>query len=140
MQEIKMKYNMDEIENVARQFLHSTKGKYGFAFYGEMGVGKTTFITAVCKSLGTKDLVSSPTFAIVNEYADSEGKPIFHFDFYRIETAGELLDIGFYEYCEQEAFCFIEWPEKAEEVIPDDFISVRMEENSDGSRQLTFMI
>jgi tRNA threonylcarbamoyladenosine biosynthesis protein TsaE len=140
MEVIKLVYQLNELEEAAAQFLDYTSGRKKFSFYGDMGAGKTTFITALCEALGTNDLVGSPTFAIVNEYADADGEPIFHFDFYRIKEDSELLDIGFYDYCIQEAFCFIEWPEKAESIIPDDFVKVKVRVNPDNSRELSFRV
>ncbi|MBN1952550.1 MAG: tRNA (adenosine(37)-N6)-threonylcarbamoyltransferase complex ATPase subunit type 1 TsaE [Bacteroidales bacterium] len=140
MEEIKLVFQLDEIEEAVAQFLDFSSGNKKFAFYGEMGAGKTTFITALCAALGTDDLVSSPTFAIINEYADADGEPIFHFDFYRIKEASELLDIGFYDYCEQDAFCFIEWPEKAEGLIPEDFMKVSIDVDDDNSRVISFWL
>jgi tRNA threonylcarbamoyladenosine biosynthesis protein TsaE len=105
-----------------------------------MGVGKTTLITSICKNLGSDDLVSSPSFAIINEYSSENEVPIFHFDFYRIKKPAELLDIGFHEYCSMPAYCFIEWPENGESIIPDDFINVKMEERQGGRRYLSFQI
>lgn len=140
MQEVRLEFGLEEIESTASRFLALTKGSLHFAFYGDMGIGKTTFITALCKQLGTDDLVSSPTFAIVNEYACRQDIPIFHFDFYRIKAATELLDIGFYDYCREEAWCFIEWPDKAEEIIPDDFIAVNLSLLDRGKRQLRMTI
>jgi len=137
MQPLKLNFDKTGIERAAHKFLESTKGYRKFAFYGEMGAGKTTFITALCKALKTSDLVSSPTFAIVNEYALSSGDQVFHFDFYRIKSSGELLDIGFYDYCDLNAYCFIEWPEKAAEIIPEDFIDVQIQVNEDETRCIT---
>lgn len=138
MPEFQLTYTLKDITRTAKQFLKITKDYRHIAFYGDMGVGKTTFITAICKILGTEDLVSSPTFAIVNEYDTSTGLPVYHFDFYRIKSATELMDIGFEEYCDSEAFCFIEWPDKADEIIPDDFIKVKMKEMDDQKRILAF--
>jgi tRNA threonylcarbamoyladenosine biosynthesis protein TsaE len=136
MNDFRLEFNEDKIVLSARQFLANSQGKRHFAFYGPMGVGKTTFIKALCNELGTSDLVSSPSFAIINEYATFEKIPIYHFDFYRIKSAVELLDIGFDEYCRDDAYCFIEWPEKGEELLSDDFIKVTLAEKPDGSRML----
>lgn len=140
MQEFRLVYTLEDIDRTAKQFLHILQDKKHIAFYGEMGVGKTTFITAICSLLGAEDLVSSPTFAIVNEYETSTSIPIFHFDFYRIKSPIELMDIGFNEYCTSRAYCFIEWPDKAEEIIPDDFIKVKMEEVNERKRNLLFTL
>jgi tRNA threonylcarbamoyladenosine biosynthesis protein TsaE len=128
------------IDKAALQFLELTRGTKHFAFYGPMGVGKTTFIKALCRHLETDDLVSSPTFSIINEYLTKDGVPLFHFDFYRIKTQNELLDIGFDEYCEKDAYCFIEWPERGEDIIPDYFLHVSLEEMDDEKRALSFSI
>lgn len=138
MSDFRLVYTLADINRTARQFLQINSDKRHFAFYGDMGVGKTTFITAICNLLGTQDLVSSPTFAIVNEYNTAAGIPVYHFDFYRIKSAVELMDIGFEEYCISDAYCFIEWPDKADEIIPDDFIKVNMEESDDFKRILSF--
>ncbi len=140
MQNYTITFNAKHISDAAKKFIDLIDDNKHFAFYGKMGVGKTTFIKAICRLLGTADLVSSPTFAIVNEYSTHEGNPIYHIDFYRIKTSMELLDLGFYDYCTNDAYTFIEWPEKAEDVIPDDFIKASLEEESDGTRSLSFSL
>jgi tRNA threonylcarbamoyladenosine biosynthesis protein TsaE len=140
MKNIRFEYILNDMERAANQFLELTKGTKHFAFYGPMGVGKTTFITSLCGLLGTDDLVSSPTFSLINEYLTGDGISIFHFDFYRIKSKIELLDIGFDEYCRKEVYCFIEWPEKGEDIIPDDFLKVSIEEINDKKRVLSFSI
>ena len=105
--------NLNEINAVAREFLAALGGRTIIAFYGKMGVGKTTFIKAVCEELGVTDVINSPTFAIVNEYLAGDGSPVYHFDFYRIKRPEELFDIGFEEYVDSGALCFMEWPEQA---------------------------
>ena len=110
----------------------------GWAFYGRMGAGKTTFISAVCSVLGVGDEVASPTFTIVNEYRTSDGTPVFHFDFYRIEKLSEVLDIGYEEYLDSGGICLMEWPEKIEELLPEDVLRVSIVEEEDGSRTVTF--
>lgn len=138
MQELRLIYRLKGIERAAKQFLRLTKNKKHFAFYGDMGSGKTTFITTLCKLLESEDLVSSPTFSIINEYNTLKDEVIYHFDFYRIKSNEELMDIGFHEYCSDDAYCFIEWPEKGKELIPDDFIAVTILEQEDQSRLLKF--
>lgn len=138
MKNIQIVFQEDEIADSASKFLDLLKGDRHVAFYGPMGVGKTTFIKALCSVIGSTDPVSSPTFAIVNEYFTHDKRSIYHFDFYRIKTIIELLDIGFDEYCSNDAYCFIEWPERGEELLPDDFVKVTLAEQQDGSRVLTF--
>lgn len=125
----------EHLHEVARAFLAATEGKGTcFAFYAPMGAGKTTFIKAVCEELGVTDVITSPTFAIVNEYTDGEGQPIYHFDFYRIKRQEELLDMGADEYFYSGCRCFMEWPELVEEALPDDVVKVSITVEPDGSR------
>jgi tRNA threonylcarbamoyladenosine biosynthesis protein TsaE len=140
MKDIQLVFTVKQLDKVAHQFIKLTTGCRHIAFYGSMGSGKTTFITAICMRLGVDDLVSSPTFSIINEYSTNEGIPVYHFDFYRIKKEEELFDIGFEEYCDGDAYCFIEWPEKAEKLIPDDFIWVKIEEIENGKRCISFKI
>lgn len=130
--------NISCIEDAAREFLRQTQGVKVYAFYGRMGAGKTTFISAVCSVLGVGDEVASPTFTIVNEYRASDGTPVFHFDFYRIEKLSEVLDIGYEEYLDSGGLCLMEWPEKIEELLPEDALRVSIVEEEDGSRIVTF--
>ena len=129
--------NIDNIREAAREFIEHIGEHRVFAFYGEMGAGKTTFIKAICEELGVEDVITSPTFAIVNEYTSSDG-PIFHFDFYRIKTLEEVYDMGFEEYFYSGALCFMEWPELIEEVLPEDAVKVCIKEEEDGTRAILF--
>lgn len=119
-------------------FLKSTAPRKHFAFYGPMGVGKTTFIKALCHELGAGVTVTSPTFAIVNEYPANGGKMIYHFDFYRINRSEEVFDLGGEEYFYGDHYCFVEWPERAEMILPDDVVRVYLSEREDGARVLAF--
>ena len=128
---------LEEIEAAARQFVEAMGDNTVFAFYGKMGAGKTTFIKEVCKLLGVTDNITSPTFAIVNEYrSDIAGELIYHFDFYRIKKLEEVYDLGYEDYFYSVAVCFIEWPELIEELLPGNTIKVTIEEEADGARVL----
>jgi tRNA threonylcarbamoyladenosine biosynthesis protein TsaE len=140
MQDFQLTFTEKEINPTAKRFLSIINEYRHVAFYGEMGSGKTTFIRELCKVLDTIDLVSSPTFAIINEYATRNGLYIYHFDFYRIKSSVELLDIGFNDYCTDNAYCFIEWPDKAKEIIPDNFLNVKLQVSENDSRTLSFTL
>ena len=127
--------NLDTIREAAREFIQQMGESRVFAFYGKMGSGKTTFIKAVCEELGVKDVITSPTFAIVNEYAAPQAS-LYHFDFYRIKKLEEVYDMGYEEYFYSGNYCFIEWPELIEPLLPDDAVRVTITEEADGSRLL----
>ena len=129
---------LDTIRSAARQFIENIGSSRVFAFYGKMGAGKTTFVKALCEELGCDDVITSPTFAIVNEYTDGDQQPVYHFDFYRIKKLEGVYDMGYEEYFYSGALCLIEWPELIEDVLPDDTVRVTIEEQADGSRLLTF--
>ena len=102
-----------------------------------MGAGKTTFIKALCEVLGVEDVITSPTFAIINEYTDGNGDPIYHFDFYRIKKLEEVYDMGYEDYFYSGNLCLLEWPELIEEILPENVIKVTIEEQPDGTRKLS---
>ena len=129
--------SLQQIHEAAESFIHAIGHARIIAFYGKMGAGKTTFIKAVCEKLGVTDVINSPTFAIVNEYLDGDGQPIYHFDFYRIKKASEVLDIGFEDYIYSGSLCLMEWPEYIEELLPEETVKVVIEENADGSRTIS---
>ena len=130
---------LQDLERAAREFLQLLGGRTLVAFYAPMGAGKTTFTTAVCKELGVEeDAISSPTFAIVNEYRGKSGRPIFHFDFYRIESPSEALDIGLYDYLDSGELCLMEWPENVEGLLPEETLRVQISVQPDGSRLLSW--
>ncbi len=126
-----------DIQQAAAQFVQAMGTSTVFAFYGKMGAGKTTFIKAVCRELGVQDTVNSPTFAIVNEYQDGQGEPVYHFDFYRIKRLAEAYDMGCDEYFYSGHPCFIEWPELIEDILPQETVRVTISEQPGGSRQVT---
>lgn len=128
--------SLDDINQAARKFIELMGEHRLFAFYGGMGAGKTTFIKALCQELGVADNVSSPTFAIVNEYGSNIG-PIYHFDFYRIKSPAEVMDLGFEDYAYSGHLCLMEWPELIEDLLPSNTVSVHIEETANGMRKLT---
>ena len=147
--------NIANIRQSAREFVSQIGRSRVFAFYGKMGAGKTTFIKAVCEELGVEGVITSPTFAIVNEYSTSPtpsqggessssplGRlgevPIYHFDFYRIRKIDEVYDMGYEDYFYSGALCFIEWPELIEDLLPADAVRVTIAEQADGSRTVMF--
>ena len=136
--EIKIQ-SLEQIHEAAREFISAMGDNTVFALYGKMGAGKTTFVKALCEELGVSDVITSPTFAIVNEYrSDETGELIYHFDFYRIKKLEEVYDMGYEDYFYSGALCFIEWPELIEDVLPGDAVKVYIDEQEDGSRKIHF--
>lgn len=127
--------NLGQLHEVARNLLTTFKDDRFFAFFGKMGVGKTTLIKEICDVLGVEDVVCSPTFAIVNEYSTNTGESVYHFDFYRLKSVTEAYDIGYEEYFYSGCYCFTEWTEKVEELLPERYVRVEIEER-DGLRVL----
>ena len=117
--------SLSELKNVAREVIESLEGRTVVLLRGEMGAGKTTLISRIAAYLGAEDTVTSPTFALVNQYEGSECR-IYHFDFYRIEEIEEVFDLGYEEYFYSGDLCFVEWPENIEPLIPDDAMEVRI--------------
>ena len=134
-----IKWQLPDIQLAAAQFLEEFKENRIFAFYGEMGVGKTTFIKALCRTLNVRDTVSSPTFSLINEYRLSEETSVFHFDFYRIEKPEEIFDIGYEDYFFSGSYCFIEWPEIAETLLPSQALRFQLERLDHGIRSITMV-
>lgn len=129
--------NIDGLDAAAMEFASAMGERRHFAFRGNMGAGKTTFIAALCRALGSDDDVSSPTFAIINEY-HTPGRPIYHFDFYRIDDDAEAMDLGLDDYFDSDGICLMEWPENVENFLPEDTVDVSIEAFSDGRRVLRF--
>lgn len=129
--------SLREIRHAAQQFIKLIDNKRVFAFHGEMGAGKTTFIKAICEELGVTENITSPTFAIVNEYDADQGMIIYHFDCYRLKNIRETYDIGAEEYFYSGNLCFIEWPEKIEEMLPPETVNVYIKVLDSGERQIT---
>lgn len=129
--------NTHQLPKAALDFLAATHQASGvFAFYGEMGAGKTTFIKAICEAMGIEDVINSPTFAIINEYTKPSGEPVYHFDFYRLKKEEEAFDIGCDDYFSSGCTCFIEWPEKIGNLLPDNSTRVEITVQPDGSRTI----
>lgn len=132
-----MKIKIDSLDNIhaaTKQFVDNMGTSKVFAFYGKMGAGKTTFIKAICEVFGVDDVITSPTFAIVNEYTAASGTPIYHFDFYRIKKIEEVYDMGYEDYFYSNNLCFLEWPELIENLLPGDAVRVTIREEEDGTR------
>ena len=130
--------SLEKIHEAAKNFVTNMGDNTVFAFYGKMGAGKTTFVKAICEELGVEDTITSPTFAIVNEYrSDLAGELIYHFDFYRIKKLDEVYDMGYEDYFYSGAICFIEWPELIEELLPGNTVKVSIEELPNGEREVT---
>ena len=130
--------SLEKIQEAAKTFVANMGDDTVFAFYGKMGAGKTTFVKAICEELGVEDTITSPTFAIVNEYrSDLAGELIYHFDFYRIKKLDEVYDMGYEDYFYSGAICFIEWPELIEELLPGNTVKVSIEELESGEREVT---
>ena len=129
----------EALESAAEEFVALMGDETVYAFTGEMGAGKSTFINALCRALGVEDdHTGSPTFAIINEYrSDTTAELIYHFDLYRIENLEQAFDIGMEDYLDSGALCFIEWPDRIEDILPEDTVSVNIEVLPDGARRLT---
>ena len=131
--------SLDNIHAAAREFVKNMGEGNVYAFYGKMGAGKTTFIKAICEELGVDDVITSPTFSIVNEYrSETTGELIYHFDFYRIKKLEEVYDMGYEDYFYSGALCFLEWPELIEELLPGSAVKVTITQNDDDCRTVDF--
>lgn len=128
--------SLDKIDIAVKEFIKEMGDNTVFAFRGEMGAGKTTFIKAICENLGVSDTINSPTFAIVNEYRSDSAELIYHFDFYRINKIEEAYDFGYEDYFYSGSLCFIEWPEKIESILPHDTVDVEISVLEDGTRDV----
>lgn len=130
--------NTGRLEKAAEEFIDQMGEHNIFAFYGAMGAGKTTFIQAICKKLGSIDKVTSPSFTLVNEYRTAGGDLLYHFDFFRIESREEVFDFGFEEYLQSGRRCFMEWPGKVESLLPGETVRVDITVEPDNSRLVIF--
>ena len=138
MEEIE--FDLTRIAAAAEILLQRMGDRRKVALYGQMGAGKTTFVRAICQVLGAVGNVSSPTFAIVNEYSLSEtGDAVYHLDLYRLKTLQEAMDIGVENYLEDAAYCFIEWPELIEPLLPPDAVRIKLELVNDSQRKILFL-
>ncbi|WP_448701416.1 tRNA (adenosine(37)-N6)-threonylcarbamoyltransferase complex ATPase subunit type 1 TsaE [Mucilaginibacter sp. AW1-3] len=128
-------YQLENIQTIADKIIEAAGNQKIFLFHGEMGAGKTTLIKAICAALGTGENTSSPTFSIVNEYLIPKGK-IYHFDFYRLKNQTEALDMGYEEYFYSGEYCFIEWPEKIADLLPEHYLDINIEILADNKREI----
>ena len=135
---MEIEFTLAEIEKAARYFIENMGEDLIFLMEGNMGAGKTTFIAEVCRLLGADDDFGSPTFSLVNEYADRDGNPVFHFDLYRVDSPEEVFDMGADEYFGSGALCFVEWPDRLGDYLPERSRMVKITVNPDGSRKLIF--
>lgn len=126
--------SLETIRQAAREFIEAADAPGVFAFYGAMGAGKTTFIKAICRELGVSDNITSPSFSLINEYVANDGAVIYHFDCYRLKNPAEAYDIGAEEYFYSGHWCFVEWPERIEDLLPDNTKIVRLTVANDGVR------
>ncbi|MBR5808078.1 MAG: tRNA (adenosine(37)-N6)-threonylcarbamoyltransferase complex ATPase subunit type 1 TsaE [Alistipes sp.] len=139
MKELKIS-SLDELKSVAEAVIESLDGRNVVAFCGTMGAGKTTLISAIMEYLGSDDTVTSPTFALVNQYGTAAGDTVvYHFDFYRINRIEEVFDMGYEEYFYSGDLCLIEWPELIEDLLPEDAMVVRIEVLSPTERNFTII-
>ena len=131
-------FSLDNIDKAAVSFIENIGAERVFLFDGEMGAGKTTFISEICRQLGADDDFGSPTFSLVNEYVDSNGSSIYHFDLYRIESPQEILDMGAEDYFYSGNLCLVEWPDRLGSLVPEEAREVRITINPDGTRKIIF--
>ncbi len=129
--------NLNGLPAAARELIPVLQGRGVVALYGGMGAGKTTLVSALLREMGSADEVTSPTFAIVNDYVAGDGHHVYHFDFYRIDSPAEAFDLGYEEYFYSGELCLVEWPEKIEQLLPDDTLSLRIDTLPDGSRRIS---
>ena len=121
---------LDDLDDVAKRIRQLAGDTRVWLLSGDLGAGKTTLLKSIARIFSIPESISSPTFGLVNEYRDTEGQSLYHFDFYRIEDIREVVDIGFEEYLDSGAYCFIEWPEKIEALLPEQFVLIRIKEQS----------
>lgn len=131
--------SLDDLNSIAEEILRANPGQKIFALFGKMGAGKTTLIKAFCQVLGVKDTTSSPSFALINQYITNDGDTIYHFDFYRIKNFEEALDLGYEDYFFSGDYCFIEWPEKIENLLPENFVYIRIDESEEDGRRIIYI-
>ena len=129
--------SLSDLPKVANLVLESLNGRNVVAFFAPMGAGKTTLISTLMETLGSEDIVTSPTFALVNQYYTAEREPVYHFDFYRINSINEAFDMGYEEYFYSGDLCLVEWPEKVEQLLPDDTMVVKIEIVDENTRRFT---
>lgn len=132
-------FSIDDLPSVSKELIKHFDSNRVVAFHGAMGAGKTTLIKHLCAELGIVDVVSSPTFSIVNEYVTNTGDKLYHFDFYRIENLEEVLDLGYEDYLYSGNFCFIEWPEKIGDLLPSDVLNIKVTVDDNNNRHISIV-
>ncbi len=140
MKKVLLSKTPEDLPVAAAKILQDMATERIFTFYGEMGAGKTTFIKAFCRVLGSNDVVTSPSFSLVNEYNDENRNSLYHFDFYRIKRLEEAFDMGFEEYVDSGNYCFLEWPERISELLPESYVYIFIEVNADEKRKITYFL
>ncbi|PCJ25818.1 MAG: tRNA (adenosine(37)-N6)-threonylcarbamoyltransferase complex ATPase subunit type 1 TsaE [Flavobacteriales bacterium] len=127
-------YSEQELKTIASALIQDFRDQKVILFYGEMGVGKTTLIKVICKQLGVEEVTNSPTFSIINEYLSTTNESIYHFDFYRIEKEAEVFDLGYEDYFYSGNYCFVEWPEKIPNLLPNNSVKVNIVQDEENNR------
>jgi len=140
MKKVLLSKTPEDLPAAAAKILQDMESERIFAFYGEMGAGKTAFIKAFCRVLGSSDVITSPTFTLVNEYNDENQNSLYHFDFYRIKRIEEVFDMGFEEYVDSGNYCFLEWPEFISELLPESYVYISIEVSEDEKRKITYFL
>ncbi|MES2430586.1 MAG: tRNA (adenosine(37)-N6)-threonylcarbamoyltransferase complex ATPase subunit type 1 TsaE [Bacteroidota bacterium] len=129
-------FSLDDIKIAAQKFIKATDGSIVYAFHGDMGAGKTTFVHAACEAMGVKDNISSPTFSIINQYVTVSGKPLYHIDLYRLKDTEEVIQAGIEDCLLSGNICFVEWPDRAKEIFPEETLHIKISVEGNNTRKI----